>query len=100
MHTYAQTNIQLYNQMMEQGRPAGDLAMAQAAYGLACQRFAGLLRPNGKCFIAHLVGTASIAAAHGANRETIAAAILHAWISHGSHRVARLWPPRRLPWMH
>src|SRR5438067_10245267 len=45
--------------------------------------FAGHFRPNHKPFLAHLVGTASILATHGADSTTVAAGLLHSAYSHG-----------------
>ena len=83
MKTYAQTNIQLYGQLFQQNWADADLRLVQAAYGLAMTVFAGHYRPNQKSFLAHLVGTASILAAHGADATVVAAGLLHSAYSHG-----------------
>lgn len=56
--------------------------MAQA-YALACELFAASLRPSGKTFLAHVIGTASIAVDSGASADQAIAAILHAAYFHG-----------------
>ena len=83
MSSYAQTNIQLYGQLFQLNWPDADLRQVNAAYGLATTVFAGHYRPNHKSFLAHLVGTASILAAHGADSLTVAAGLLHSAYSHG-----------------
>lgn len=83
MHYYAQTNIQLFNQLQLEGYSADDLSRIHAGYALATQLFSGLYRPSGKTFIAHVVGTASILAACGAPVWTVAAGLLHAAYEHG-----------------
>ncbi|MGD9722669.1 MAG: glycosyltransferase [Pirellulales bacterium] len=74
---YAQTNLQLYNQMLAAGRSEEDLRLVHDAYELAMRLFAGHYRGNGKPFLAHLVGVASILAAQNAAVDTIVAGLLH-----------------------
>jgi (p)ppGpp synthase/HD superfamily hydrolase len=83
MTPYAQTNIQLYSQLFQAAWAETDLRRVQAAYELAMPIFAGHFRPNHKPFLAHLVGVASILAAHGADSTTVAAGLLHSAYSHG-----------------
>ena len=79
MRSYAQTNIQLYNQLKSKQYAATfDLERIQIAYGLAVELFAGRFRANGKSFLAHLIGTASILSANDAAPKVIAAGLLHA----------------------
>ncbi|MEX2170754.1 MAG: DUF6817 domain-containing protein [Pirellulales bacterium] len=80
---YAQTNIQLYSQLLQADWADAELRRVQAAYELAMRLFAGHFRPNQKTFLAHLVGTASILAAHGGESETVVAGLLHSVYSHG-----------------
>src|SRR6059058_2198532 len=80
---YAQTNIELYGQLFQADSPDADLRGVQAAYELAMRLFAGHFRPNHKPFLAHLVGTASILAAHGGDSRLVAAGLLHSAYSHG-----------------
>jgi (p)ppGpp synthase/HD superfamily hydrolase len=83
MMANAQTNIQLYNQLLRAGSREADLRLIHAGYQLAASLFTGHFRPNQKVFLAHLVGTASILAVHGAEAETTAAGLLHSAYSHG-----------------
>ena len=83
MNSYAQTNIQLYGQLLQRNWIDADLRQVQAAYALAMTVFAGHYRPNHKSFLAHLIGTASILAAHGADTTIVAAGLLHSAYSHG-----------------
>src|SRR5690349_15945772 len=73
MASYPQTNLQLFALLRRSGRAAGDLARLRDAYELAMHLFAGRYRPDGKTFIAHLVGTAGI----------VAAGLLHAAYTEG-----------------
>jgi amino acid adenylation domain-containing protein len=77
VHHFAQTNIQLLNQL--QGRyKDSEIDNVRAAYEVACDLFAGQFRSSGKPFLAHLVGTSSILAWLSASVETIVAGLLHA----------------------
>jgi (p)ppGpp synthase/HD superfamily hydrolase len=80
---YAQTNIQLYGQLFAANWADADLRRIHAAYGLAMTVFAGHFRPNGKPFLSHLVGVASILAPHGGEASVVAAGLLHSAYSHG-----------------
>ena len=59
-HSYAQTNLQLYTQLSDIEYSQEARGQVLRAYELALQLFSGHYRANGKPFIAHLVGTASI----------------------------------------
>ena len=83
MHDYAQTNIQLFNQLRRAGYSNADLEYLYRAYEVAIRLFTGRFRASGKTFIAHLVGTASILAALRAPIALIAAGLLHAAYTHG-----------------
>lgn len=89
MHSYAQTNIQLYDQLQRGGYADADLARVRDAYGLVLRLFSGHFRPNGKAFISHLVGTASVLAAYDAAPNVVIAGLLHAAYSHGRFRDPR-----------
>src|SRR6516225_3419382 len=54
------------------------LVAVRDAHALAAQLFAASFRASGRPFLAHLVGTASIMAAYGANPAVLAASLLHA----------------------
>lgn len=83
MHSYAQTNIQLFNQLQETGYEHADLACVCDAYAFAMRLFSGCFRQSGKTFISHLVGTASILVELRASATTVAAGLLHSAYSHG-----------------
>ena len=78
MHSYAQTNIQLFNQLHRRGYGAADLKAVVSAYELAITLMTGRFRASGKTFIAHLVGTASILGSVHASSPLVAAGLLHA----------------------
>jgi hypothetical protein len=80
---FAQTNLQLLNQLHERDWPQSELATVGRAYDLASRIFSGQYRANGKPFVSHLVGTASVVAAIGERRPVVLAALLHATYSHG-----------------
>ncbi len=80
---YAQTNIQLYNQLGHSECLHGDLALVRSAYELAVRLFAGLYRPSGKTFLSHVVGTASILHEIKGKPALTAAGLLHSAYTHG-----------------
>ena len=80
---FAQTNVQLYNQLLREGYKKSELSMIRCAYDAASALFAGGFRPSGKPFLAHLVGTASILADLRAKASVVAAGLLHAAYDHG-----------------
>jgi len=75
---YAQTNIQLYNQLRDQGYSKQDINCAHEGYQLAIRLFGCLFRSSGKTFIAHLIGTASILSSVHAPVNVVVAGLLHA----------------------
>jgi hypothetical protein len=83
MAELAQTNLQLYNQLIAAGWSDADLDRTRAAYVLANDLFAGQMRGSGKTFLNHVVGSASAAAAAGARPDLVHAALLHAAYTHG-----------------
>ena len=88
MHGYAQTNLQLYNQL-RQVYVEAELAQAAAAYCLAMEIFGGHFRPNGKPFVCHLIGTASVLASLAVPMPTVLCGLLHAVYSHGDFKGQR-----------
>ncbi|MDZ4849754.1 MAG: HD domain-containing protein [Pirellulaceae bacterium] len=74
----AQTNLQLYNQLLSQRRAAEELKNVRLAYELAMQLFASRFRATGKPFLAHLVGTASLLAWFEQPASVVMAGLLHA----------------------
>lgn len=77
-HEIAQTNLQLYAQMIELGFGDEALALANRAYLFAARATADLLRGSGKPFACHLAGTASAVVREGLGAPAIAGALLHA----------------------
>jgi hypothetical protein len=73
----AQTNLQLYNQLLAQGRPDDDLTSVYSAYKLASLLYSGHYQGDGKPFVCHGVGVASIAAILGLPTEFVAVALIH-----------------------
>jgi len=59
-------------------------------YDLASRLFSAQFRPNGKPFIAHVVGTASILAGHGASLPLVLAGLFHAAYARGDF--GGFWP--------
>jgi (p)ppGpp synthase/HD superfamily hydrolase len=78
VYRFAQTNIQLFNQMHDHGYDEKQIAVVKKSYELAIILFTGRFRGSGKTFIAHLVGTASILASLRLAPTIIAAGLLHA----------------------
>jgi (p)ppGpp synthase/HD superfamily hydrolase len=78
MADYAQTNLELYRQLLASDTAPEELARVAAAYELAARLFTGRFRGSGKTFLAHLVGTAGILASLGADGSVVAAGLLHA----------------------
>ena len=79
----AQTNLQLDRQLDRAGWPVDDRVRVAAAYDLASRLFTGQYRPNGKTFVAHLCGTASIAQLAAATVDETVAALVHAAYDYG-----------------
>jgi hypothetical protein len=79
----AQTNLGLYQQLHDAGWTEADLVLARDAYLLAMRLFSDRFRANGKPFVAHLVGTASILAMVGARPAIVIAGLLHAVYANG-----------------
>ncbi|HEY5578104.1 MAG TPA: HD domain-containing protein, partial [Acidimicrobiia bacterium] len=94
MTRYAQTNLELIEQLRDLGYAPEHLRLIGAAYVLAARLTSGLFRPSGKTFLAHLVGTASVLAEHGASPEVTAAGLLHAAYRHGDFGRVRSGPTR------
>jgi (p)ppGpp synthase/HD superfamily hydrolase len=83
MHAYAQTNVQLFNQLRSEGYSQKDRERIREAYEFAMRLFTGLFLPSGKTFIDHLVGTASILASLRMPVEVVIAGLIHAAYLHG-----------------
>ena len=83
MHSYAQTNLQLYNQLVDAKYSHSDLLCTFKGYKLAMKLFSGRYRANGKPFLAHLVGTASILVTQNSPVSVVVAGLLHAAYAQG-----------------
>ena len=83
MVRYAQTNLQLYRQLAEEGFTAPEIGTVAAAYSLGLRLFPGTYRGSGKPFVAHLVGTASVLASLRARIPVVVTGLLHAVYTHG-----------------
>lgn len=77
MHPYAQTILQLYDQLRRDGYSKEDLAYIRNVYELAMSLFSGRFQPSGKTFISHCVGTASILASLNLPAQVMAAGLIH-----------------------
>lgn len=74
----AQTNIQLYNQLRGRKLTPGDLELVRRSYELAAALYAGYYQGDGKPFVAHSVGVASVLADLGQPLEIVALGLIHA----------------------
>ena len=73
----AQTNLQLYNQLRAKGLPLDDLVLVHRAYELLTTLYPGHFQADGKPFVAHGVGVASILAELDQPAEIVAAGLIH-----------------------
>ena len=80
---YAQTNIQLFDQLQRDGYSDIELSRVANAYRMAMQLFTGLYRPSGEPFIVHQVGAASILGALRLPANVVTAGLIHAAYTHG-----------------
>lgn len=79
----AQTNIQLYNQLREQGLDRRELVLVHDAYELLTTLYPGYYQGDGKPFVAHGVGVASILAELGQPADIVAMGLLHGVYGNG-----------------
>lgn len=91
----AQTNLQLYGQMIADGWSEGSLARTRAAYDVARQLFSDAYRPSHKPFVCHLVGTASAAARWRCPEAIVLAGLLHSAYLYGDFRDGERGPTAR-----
>jgi hypothetical protein len=73
----AQTNIQLYNQLRDRGLALDDLLLVHRAYEFLTTLYPGYYQADGKPFVAHGVGVASILAGIDQPGELVAVGLLH-----------------------
>jgi hypothetical protein len=79
----AQTNLQLYRQLIQAKWDETALLMIRGGYELAIQLFADAYRSSRRPFVAHLVGTASVLASWQERPVMVAAGVLHAAYLYG-----------------
>jgi guanosine-3',5'-bis(diphosphate) 3'-pyrophosphohydrolase len=77
MRSYAQTNLQLLNQLQREGYSNTELGLICKAYELALHLYAGLYRASGKSALTHGVGTASILGSLHLPADVVAAGLIH-----------------------
>jgi hypothetical protein len=77
MKQIAQTNLQLYNQIRLEGRGPEDLELIRRCYELGVTLYTGCFQGDGKPFVAHTVGVASIMGHLGASSVVVAAGCIH-----------------------
>ncbi len=80
---FAQTNIQLYNQLRQQGLARDELVLVHRAYDLLTTLYSGYYQGDGKPFVAHGVGVASILAELGQPADIVAMGLLHGVYGNG-----------------
>ena len=73
----AQTNLQLLNQLRERGLPIDELVEVRRAYEFLTTLYAGHYQADGKPFVAHGVGVASLLASLDQPAEMIRVGLLH-----------------------
>jgi GT2 family glycosyltransferase len=78
----AQTHLQLYRQCQALGYRDEELQVLRRSYEQAVLWFGHHFRASGRPFLCHLVGTASVLAAHGAPRMLVVAGLLHPVYQH------------------
>ncbi len=75
--TYAQTNLQLFNQLQQEGYSNAELKLVHTAYELAMRLYTGHFIGSVRTQIAHVVGTASILGSLHASTAVVAAGLIH-----------------------
>lgn len=77
MLTYAQTILQLYNQLQREGYSNAEMILIRNVYELSMSLFSGRFQPSGKTFISHGVGTASTLGSMHLPVQVVAAGLIH-----------------------
>lgn len=97
MRPYAQTLLQLLNELRHAGYATPELLRVRRAYDLAVDLYACRLQACGKPMVAHGVGTASAVACVRPPARVLAAAAIHNVYSNGDFgpRLAEDLPARR-----
>lgn len=78
-----QTNLQLYQVLLEQHRPATELKAVRTAYDITRDLFGDSFRPSHKPFVSHLIGTAGALAVWGQSTPLVVAGLLHSAYLYG-----------------
>ncbi len=79
----AQTNIQLYNQLRRRGLDRVELVLVHRAYELLARLYSGYYQGDGKPFVAHPIGVASILAQLDQPADIVAMGLVHAVYGNG-----------------
>ena len=79
----AQTNLQLYQQLISDGTDDEGIATIERAYELSVSLFPSTYRPSGKAFVSHLIGVASALASWRQPLPVIIAGLLHSAYLYG-----------------
>jgi hypothetical protein len=77
MQAFAQTNLQLYNQLRQQGRRDDELLLVRRCYDFASLVYSGFYQADGKPFVCHAVGVAGILAHLNLPAEMVGAGLIH-----------------------
>lgn len=81
---YAQTNIQLYRQLIAKGYSEEDVLLVKNGYDLAVVLFFSMCRASNKPFVCHLVGVGSILADLKMAPEVLVAGLTHSVYLYGN----------------
>jgi hypothetical protein len=79
----AQTNIQLYNQLRRRGLEREELVLVHHAYELLTSLYSGYYQGDGKPFVAHGIGVASILAELEQPADIVAMGLVHGVYGNG-----------------
>ncbi|MFL5911330.1 MAG: DUF6817 domain-containing protein [Gaiellaceae bacterium] len=94
----AQTNIQLYNQLRAHGMSLEDMLLIRRAYEVNTTLYTGFFQADGKTFVSHGIGVASVLTEIGQPADVIAFGLLHNVYGNGDfgdHRGPGSTPKRR-----
>lgn len=84
MMNIARTNVQLFNQLIRQGRNEITLKRVYDAYDLAVDLYTGYFHGDGKPFVCHGIAVASIIAHLNQPDDLVVAAVVHNIYSNGN----------------
>ena len=84
MRSTAQTPNELAVALQLRGTSDATMSAVRTAIDTATELHPSQFRASGRPFLCHLIGTASVVAAHDGQEACISAAVLHAAYSHGS----------------